>query len=131
MTKEIHQQLSRRERQIMDIIYKLGKATAAEVLERLPEQPSYSTVRAKLRVLEEKGFVRHQEEGPRYVFLPTLARETARKSALKHLIDTFFEGSAEQVVAALLDRKSAGLSEEELKRLAKLIEDARAQGGRR
>jgi predicted transcriptional regulator len=87
-------QLSRRERQIMDVIYKLGKATAAEIHDRLPAQPTYSTVRAKLRVLEEKGFVRHEEQGPRYVFIPTTPHDKASRSALRHLVDTFFAGSA-------------------------------------
>src|SRR5918996_476764 len=106
MKVAIHQQLSRRERQIMDVIYRLNKATAAEIHERLPDQPTYSTVRAKLRVLEEKGFVRHKEQGPRYLYTPTTPRDKARRSALQHLVDTFFGGSAEQVVAALLDKSA-------------------------
>jgi BlaI family penicillinase repressor len=126
--KEAHHQLSRRERQIMDVIYKLGKATAADIHERLPDQPSYSTVRAKLRVLEEKGFVRHQEQGPRYLYIPTTPRDKARRSALRHLIDTFFGGSAEQVVAALLDETAAKMSEEELDRLSRLIDQAKKEG---
>src|SRR5262245_37449264 len=98
-----HQQLSRRERQIMDIIYERGQATAAEVLESLPNPPSYSAVRAMLRLLEEKGYLTHNQDGPRYVFMPTLAREKARKSALKQMLRTFFDGSTEEAVAALLD----------------------------
>jgi BlaI family transcriptional regulator, penicillinase repressor len=121
-------QLSRRERQIMDVIYKLGKATAAEIHERLPDQPTYSTVRAKLRVLEEKGFVRHQEQGPRYVFTPTTAPDKARRSALQHLVDTFFGGSAEQVVATLIDSSAAKMSDQELDRLSRMIEKARKDG---
>jgi predicted transcriptional regulator len=126
--KELHRQLSRRERQIMDVIYRLGRATAADVHERLPEQPTYSTVRAQLRVLEEKGFVRHEEQGPRYVYRPTTPRDKARRSALQHLVDTFFGGSAEEVVATLLDASSTKMSDEELKRLSDLIERARREG---
>jgi BlaI family transcriptional regulator, penicillinase repressor len=126
--REPHQQLSRRERQIMDVIYKLGKATAGEVHERLPDQPTYSTVRAKLRVLEEKGFVQHEEQGPRYVYTPTTPRDKARRSALRHLVDTFFGGSAEQVVAALLDGSSGRMSDEELDKLSRLIDKAKKEG---
>jgi len=120
-------QLSRRERQIMDVIYKLGRATAAEVHERLPEQPTYSTVRAQLRVLEEKGFVKHDERGPRYVYRPTTPREKARRSALQHLVDTFFGGSAEEVVATLLDASSTKMTDQELMRLSEMIEKARKE----
>lgn len=126
--KEPHQQLSRRERQIMDVIYKLGKATAADVHERLPDQPTYSTVRAKLRVLEEKGFVRHEEQGPRYLFIPITPRDKARRSALQHLVDTFFGGSAEQVVATLLDSSASKLTDKELDRLSEMIDKARKEG---
>ena len=126
--QEPHSQLSRRERQIMDVIYKRGRATASEVQQDLPEKPNYSTVRAQLRVLEEKGFLRHEEQGLRYVFSPVIAREKARDSALKRLIDTFFEGSAEQVVAALLDGTAGKLSERELDRLSSMIEKARKEG---
>src|ERR687896_2293904 len=101
MTNPLHA-LSRRERQIMDILYRRGRATAAEVMEELTGEPSYSTVRTQLRVLEEKGHVRHEEEGLRYVYVPAVARTAARKSALRHLVDTFFEGSTEKAVAALL-----------------------------
>jgi len=128
MAKETHQTLSKRERQMMDIIYRLGKATAAEVHELLPADVSYSTVRAKLRVLEDKGQLRHEEQGPRYVFIPIVARERVRKSALRHLMDTFFEGSTEQVVAALLDTNSSKLSQNELERLSDLIEQAKKKG---
>jgi predicted transcriptional regulator len=125
---EPHSKLSRRERQIMDVIYKLGKATAADVQQALPEEPNYSTVRAQLRVLEEKGYLRHEEQGLRYIFLPTIPREQARESALRRLIETFFDGSAEQVVAALLDGSAGKLSESELDRLSGLISKARKEG---
>jgi predicted transcriptional regulator len=128
MTEKSHQHLSRRERQIMDAIYKLGQATAAEVLERMPDPPSYSAVRAMLRLLEEKGYLRHQQDGQRYVFIPTLAREKARKSALNQMLQTFFDGSTEEAVATLLDMSRAKLSQEELDRLSNLIEDARKKG---
>ena len=128
MTQKSHQHLSRRERQIMDAIYKLGQATAAEVLERMPDPPSYSAVRAMLRLLEEKGYVRHQQDGQRYVFIPTLARDKARKSALNQMLQTFFDGSTEEAVATLLDMSRAKLSQEELDRLSGLIEDARKKG---
>jgi len=123
-----HSALSRRERQIMDILYQRGRASAGDIHAALPDRPSYSAVRAKLRVLEEKGHVRHEEEALRYVYLPTLARERAKKSALKHLLDTFFDGSTEQAVAALLDLASTKLSEQELGRLARLIEQAKSKG---
>lgn len=120
--------LSRRERQIMDIIYEAGEATAAQVLERLPNPPSYSTVRALLRVLEEKGHLTHKQDGPRYIFAPTLPREQASQGALKHLLDTFFDGSAEKVVAALLDISEEQLSPEDYAKLSTLIEKARREG---
>ncbi|MEW6127985.1 MAG: BlaI/MecI/CopY family transcriptional regulator [Acidobacteriota bacterium] len=128
MTQKSHHKLSRRERQIMDVIYKLGQATAAEVLEQLPEPPSYSAVRAMLRLLEEKGYLKHQQDGPRYIFIPTLAREKARKSALKQMLQTFFDGSTEEAVATLLDISGSKLSQDELDRLSGLIEDARKKG---
>lgn len=121
-------QLSRRERQIMDVIYRLGRATAAEVMEQLPDPPSYSAVRAMLRVLEEKGHLRHEQDGPRYAFLPTVNRERARQSALRHLVRTFFDGSAEEAVAALLDMKDGQMSDAELGRLSALIEHAKREG---
>ncbi len=120
--------LSRRERQIMDAIYRRGQATAAEVLEEIPDPPSYSAVRAMLRVLEEKGHLRHDQQGPRYVFLPTVPREKARRSALKQLMQTFFEGSTEQTVAALLDLSASKMSDAELDRLSQLINQARKEG---
>ncbi|SRR5579871_3380150 len=123
-----HSALSRRERQIMDILYQRGRASAGEIHAALPDRPSYSAVRAKLRVLEDKGHVRHEEQALRYVYLPTLPRERAKRSALNHMLDTFFEGSAEQAVAALLDLNSSKLSEQELDRLARLIEQAKAKG---
>jgi len=130
MSKALHSVLSRRERQIMDIIFRRGRATAAEVMEELPGNPSYSTVRTQLRVLEEKGHVRHQEEGLKYVYLPVMARHTARKSALRHLIETFFEGSAEKAVAALLGGEGSKLSADELNRIAELVDRTRKDGGR-
>jgi BlaI family transcriptional regulator, penicillinase repressor len=117
--------LSRRERQIMDILYRGRRATAAEIHQAMSDAPSYSAVRATLRILEEKGYVRHREEGPRYLYLPTLARQKATLSAVKHLVETFFEGSAEKAVATLLDSSSSTLSEDELDRIADLIERAR------
>ena len=120
--------LSRRERQIMDILYRRGKASAADVREAMEDAPSYSAVRAMLRVLEEKGHVRHEEEGLKYVFVPTVARDKARRSAVKHVLDTFFNGSAEQIVAALLDVSSTRLSREELGRMAAMIEQAKREG---
>jgi predicted transcriptional regulator len=123
-----HQGLSRRERQIIDILYTQGRATAAEVQASLPDPPSYSAVRAMLRILEEKGHVRHQQDGPRYVYLPTIARDSAKKSALRHMLQTFFDGSAEQAISALLDDQSARLSDAELDRLAKMIQQARRTG---
>ena len=117
--------LSRRERQIMDILHRRGRATVAEVLSELTGEPAYSTVRAQLRVLEEKGHVRHEEEGVRYVYMPAVRRHAARKSALKHLVDTFFDGSAEKAVAALLGGEATRVSGEELDRIAELIAKAR------
>ena len=121
-------ELSRRERQIMDLLYQRGRATAAEVQENLPDPPSYSAVRAMLRVLEDKGHVRHEQDGPRYVYVPRVARDRAKRSALRHVVRTFFDGSKEQLVAALLDDKSTELSKDELDRLASLIERARKEG---
>jgi BlaI family transcriptional regulator, penicillinase repressor len=127
MTKS-HRDVSRRERQILDILYKNGRATAAEVQVALPEPPSYSAVRALLRILEDKGHVRHEQDGPRYVYLPTVARDNAKRSALRHILQTFFDGSAEQAISALLDESSARLSSAELDRLARLIDVARKSG---
>jgi predicted transcriptional regulator len=128
MTKETHQDLSRRERQIMDILYAAGRATAAEVRTAMPEPPSYSAVRAMLRILEEKGHVRHEQDGPRYVYVPTVGRDKAKRSALRHMLQTFFDGSAEQAISALLDDSSSKLSEAELDRLARMIDQARSTG---
>ena len=126
MTKQTSRHgLSRRERQIMDILYRRGRATAAEVNEDLPGEPHDSTVRTQLRVLEQKGHVRHAEEGLRYVYMPAVPRRAARKSALKHLVDTFFDGSAENVVAALLGGEGARLSDDQLERIAQLIATAK------
>jgi BlaI family penicillinase repressor len=128
MSNAQHRDLSRRERQILDILYERGQASAAEVQAVLPEPPSYSAVRALLRILEEKGHVRHQQDGPRYVYLPTLARDNAKRSALRHVLKTFFDGSAEQAISALLDESSSRLSPAELDRLARLIDSARKSG---
>lgn len=127
MQKHTHDKLSRRERQIMDIIYRLGKATAAEVMDRLPDPPSYSAVRAMLRILEEKGHLFHEQVGPRYIYKATVSRDRAKKSALKRVLDTFFEGSTTQAVAALLDM-SDDLSNNDLDRLTHIIDDAKAEG---
>lgn len=130
MPKALHASLTRRERQIMDILFRRGRATAAEVMEELPGEPSYSTVRTQLRVLEEKGHVRHDDDGVRFVYSPAVPRHAARKSALRHVIDTFFDGSAEKAVAALLGGEGAKLSEEQLDRIADLIARARKDGPR-
>lgn len=120
--------LSRRERQIMDVLFRLGEASAAEVLENLPDPPSYSAVRAQLRILEEKGQISHTQDGPRYIYRPTVAPEKARRSALRHVLRTFFDGSAERAVAALLDDAGDDLTDADLDRLATLIEQARQEG---
>jgi len=119
--------LSRRERQILDVLYRRRSASVAEVRQALPDPPSYSAVRALLRILEEKGHARHEEKDMRYVYLPALPRERARRSALRHLLETFFEGSTEQAVAALLDRSTARLTPEELDRISVLIAKARKE----
>ena len=128
-SRPLHAVLSRRERQIMDILFRRGRATAADVMEELPGEPSYSTVRTQLRVLEEKGHVRHELDGVRFVYMPVLARQAARKSALRHLVDTFFDGSSEQAVAALLGGEGARLTDEQLDRIAAMIARARKEGG--
>lgn len=112
----------------MDVIYALGRATVAEVREQLPDPPGYSAVRALLRILEEKGHLRHEQDGPRYVFLPTVPAEKARDSALRHLLRTFFDGSAEGALAALLDLEASQLTPEEYDRLVERIERARREG---
>jgi BlaI family penicillinase repressor len=116
--------LARRERQIMDVLYKLERATVGEVVAAFPDQPHYSTVRAQLRVLEGKGHVRHEEHGLRYVYFPAVPRDVARRSALRHLVETFFDGSTEKVVAALLGGEVSHISREEMDRLARLIANA-------
>src|ERR1700741_5079737 len=121
MVNPLHSVLTRREREIMDILYRLRRATAARVMKELSGDPSYSTVRTQLRVLESKGHVRHEEEGLRYVYAPAVPRSAARKSALRHLVDTFFDGSTEKVVGALLGGEGARLSDEELQRIAELV----------
>jgi BlaI family penicillinase repressor len=119
--------LSRRERQIVEILYQKGKASASEVREGMDDAPSYSAVRAMLRVLEEKGHVKHQAEGLKYVYVPTVARDKAKRSAVKHVLDTFFGGSPEQIVAALLDVSSTRLTREELDRMSEMIERAKRE----
>jgi len=130
MSKPVHAALTRRERQIMDILYRRGRATASQVMADLSGEPSYSTVRTQLRVLEAKGHVRHDEQGLRYVYLPALPRHAARRSALRHLVDIFFEGSTEKVVAALVGGETARLTEEELDRISEMVAKARNGGGR-
>jgi BlaI family penicillinase repressor len=120
--------LSRRERQIMEILYQRGKASAAEVRGAMEDAPSYSAVRAMLRVLEDKGHVKHQAEGLKYVYVPIVTHAKAKRSAVKHLLDTFFSDSPEEVVAALLDVSSTRLTSEELDRMAEMIEKARKEG---
>ena len=120
--------LSRRERQIMEIVYRLGSATAADVLESLPDPPSYSAVRAMMRILEEKGHLTHRHDGPRYVYSPVVPRAAARQSALRSLVKTFFDGSATQAVAALLDMSESRLSGDEADQLARLIDKAKREG---
>ncbi len=123
--------LSRREREIMDIVHRLGRASVSDVMNALSGNPSYSTVRAQLRVLEEKGHLRHEEEQLRYVYLSVESPQKVRRSAVKHLVETFFEGSPEKVVEALVGRDGERLSDEELDRIAQLIERARREGKRR
>jgi BlaI family transcriptional regulator, penicillinase repressor len=122
--------LTRRERHIMDILFRLGRATAEEVMKELSGKPSYSTVRTQLHVLEEKGHVRHEEHGRRYVYMPAVRRDAVRRSALRHVVDTFFGGSVEKVVAALLGGEAARVSEAELDRIVDLVAKARKDGSR-
>jgi|SRR5438067_9835153 len=124
----IDRQLSRRERQIMDVLFQMEEATAAEVQERLPEAPSYSAVRAMLRILEDKGHIRHHEDGPRYVYRPVVARDTAQKTAISHMLRTFFDGSVEAAMTALLAATDRKLSRAEVERLSSLIEERRREG---
>jgi BlaI family transcriptional regulator, penicillinase repressor len=127
LTTSPHPALSKRERQIMDILYRLGRATAGEVMADLSTDKTYSTIRSQLRTLEEKGHVRHEEVGLRYVYVPTVPRHAVRQSALKHLIDTFFGGSTEKVVSALVGTDAANLSDEELDRISQLIDKAKKE----
>ncbi len=120
--------LSRRESQIMDIVYELGRATAAEVRARLADAPSYSTVRALLKVLEDKGHLEHEQDGPRYVYRPTVPRDKARRSALSRIVKTFFDDSAAGAVAALIDLEASRMSDEDYERLLEKIESARREG---
>jgi predicted transcriptional regulator len=120
--------LTRREREIMDIVYRLGRASAQDVLNNLAEPPSYSAVRALLRLLEERGHVKHVEEGARYVYLPAVARGEARKKAIAHVVSTFFGGSVEQAMLTLVESSRAKLSKDELDRLAEIVEQARQEG---
>lgn len=128
MSDEQQPPLSRRERQIMDIIYQLGRASANDVRDHLPDAPSYSAVRALLRILEEKGHLAHEQEGPRYVFEPTVPPKNAATTALRRVLQTFFDGSAEQAVAALLELPDSELSDEQFERLSSMIDEARRQG---
>jgi predicted transcriptional regulator len=128
MVEKARAQLSRRERQIMDVIYGAGEATAADVHERIPDPPSYSAVRAMLRILEEKGHLSHRQDGPRYVFAPVVPRGAARQSALRQLVRTFFDGSTAQAAATLLGMSESKLTREEAKQLAELIDKAKREG---
>lgn len=121
------QKLSRRERQIMDVLYERGRATAAEILAALPDPPSYSAVRALIKILEDKGHVKHQEDGPRYVFAPSVPRSKARRNAVKHLLQTFFDDSAGEAVAALLGSSQKKLKPEELDKIEEIIARARKE----
>ncbi|MEZ5292969.1 MAG: BlaI/MecI/CopY family transcriptional regulator [Vicinamibacterales bacterium] len=127
MAKPPHHALSRREREVMDVLYRRGRATAAEVMAELSGAPTSSTVRTQLRILEAKGAVRHEEEGLRYVYMPAVARQTARRSAVRHVVETFFDGSAERLVAALLGGEAARLSDDELERITEIVATARKE----
>ena len=122
------QSLSRREREMMDIVYRSGSATASEVLEQLPDPPSYSAVRTTLRILEDKGLLKHEQDGKRYVYKPRVARDKARKGAMDHLVSTFFGGSASGAVLALLEQPGLEISQDDLRRMQALIEHARKEG---
>ena len=128
MARSTETRLSRRERQIMEILYRLGHASAADVRDEMADAPSYSAVRAHLRILEEKGHVEHEKQGQKYIYQPTVPREKARRRALRGLLRNFFEGSREEVVAALLDMKTEDATQEELERMAELIDRARREG---
>lgn len=129
MVEQLQHRVSRRERQIMDALFRLGEASVADVRKNLPNAPSYSAVRAQLRILEEKGHVTHVQEGPRYVYRPKMAPDRARRSALAHVAETFFDGSAVKMMASLLDQEAAELTDDELNRLTALIERARREEG--
>jgi predicted transcriptional regulator len=128
VSPHLHSDLGRRERQIVEVVYRLGRASVNDVLENLPDPPSYSSVRAMLRILESKGHLKHEQDGPRYVYLPTIRRDAASRSALHHLVRTFFGGSTSRAVAALLENRDARLSDLEVERLSKLIQKTRKQG---
>lgn len=127
MPRMIGSGLSRREREIIDVLYKLGKATAMDVMNEMPDPPSYSAVRSILRILEEKGHIQHEEDGKRYLYLPTQPQQTAAKSAIQQVIQTFFGGSIEQAVKTFISDKDTNISEDELNRLANMIEEARSK----
>jgi BlaI family penicillinase repressor len=122
------EKLSRRERQIMDVLYRMSRAGVTEVQQSLPDPPSYSAVRALLRILEEKDHIRHEEKDGRYIYVPKVSRDTAKRSALRQMVDTFFAGSAAEAVAALLDQSAAKLTDKDLDRLQELVEKARKEG---
>ena len=128
MAQPIHNGLGRRERQIMDVIYRLGRASVTEVRENLPDPPTYSAVRAMLGFLEDKGFLRHERDGMKYIYLPTVDAKQARRSALQHMVKTFFNGSAALAAAALIEMNDTQLSADEIKRLSELIKKARHEG---
>ena len=130
MNKPIHSNLTRRERHVMDVLYRLGRATAGEVMQELPGNLSDSTVRTHLRILEAKGHVRHEEQGLRYVYFPAAPRTAVRRSALRHLIDTFYDGSTGKVIAALIGAEGSRLSREELQRIAELVDKAQKKEGK-
>lgn len=128
MPESLEPRLSRRERQIMNVLFRRGEGTVADVMDEMPDPPSYSAVRAMLRTLEDKGHVKHHEDGPRYVYQPTVAKESARQNAVEHLVKTFFDGSTAQAVAALLDGSARALTKEERSRLTALIRRASEEG---
>ncbi len=128
MAKNKHHNLTRRERQIIDVIYRLGSASVAEVLDNITDPPSYSAVRALMRLMEEKGYIKHRKQGAKYIYSPTQSRQNASKSALKHLVSTFFDNSAENAVVALLDTSDLGLSSKEIDRITKMIDKSRKSG---
>ena len=127
MSSRAPQLLTKRERQIMDVLYRLGRATAADIMSAVPGAPGNSTIRTQLRVLERKGHVKHEEVGLRYIYMPTVPRHSARKSALRHVVDTFFDGSSAKAVAALLGGEAARVTDEDLERIAELVDNARSE----